>query len=187
MTDFKDLKKEWKSRDISKPKQSHKTIIAKMRKLKTKQTISQVVLSVTAIVLIGFFFYVSAYTNSRATLGLLLMIGSLLLRIGVEIYYKLNDKKFDFSQSAKELQQKLVSYHKTRLTVNYVLTPLLFVIYIIGFVVLLPVFKANLSEGFYTYILWSSVVIFAVLAVFIGYHIRKELRELRDIKTVFED
>ena len=187
MTDFKEFKKEWMMRELPKSEQSYKTIIEKMRRLKTQQTISQVVLSVTAIILIGFFFYISAYTNSRATLGLLMMIGSLLLRIGIEIYYKLNDKKFDFSQSAKELHQKLVGYHKIRSIVNYVLTPILFATYIVGFVVLLPVFKANLSGGFYTYILWSSIVIFVVLAVFIGYHIRRELRELRDMKTVFED
>ena len=187
MTDFKELKKEWMTRELPQSEQSHKTIIEKMRKLKTQQTIGQVVLSVTAIILIGFFFYVSAYTDSRATLGLLLMIGSLLLRIIVEIYYKLNSKKFDFSQSAKKLHQKLAGYHKIRLIVNYVMSPILFVTYILGFVVLLPSFKANLSAGFYTYILWSSGFIFSLLVVFIGYHIRKESRELRDIKNVFED
>lgn len=187
MTDFKDLKDEWKKRELSKPDHSHKTIIAKMRKLKTQQTIGQIVLSVTAIILIGFFFYVSAYTDSRASLGLLLMIGSLLLRIIIEIFYKLNSKKFDFSQSAKELHQKLVNYHKIRSLVNYILTPILFIIYITGFVVLLPVFKANLSQGFYTYILWSSGFIFAFLALFIGYHNKRESHELRDMKKVFED
>lgn len=186
MTNFKDIKQEWDSRKLSGPDKSYKSIIEKTRKIKKKQTITQVVLSVTAIILIGFFFYVSAYTNPTATLGLFLMIGSLLLRIVIEIYYKLNDKKFDFSQSVKVVHQKLVRYHKIRLTVNYVLTPILFAAYIIGFVVLLPVFKANLPIGFYTYILWSSFIIFALLALFISYHIRKELRELQGLKTDFE-
>ncbi|HZK08626.1 MAG TPA: hypothetical protein VFC92_10545 [Bacteroidales bacterium] len=186
MTNFYNIKQEWASREFSEPEKSYKSIIEKTRKIQTRQIISQVVLSVTAIILIGFFFYVSAYTNSRATLGLLLMIGSLLLRIIIEIKYKLDDKKIDFSQSAKVLHQKLVHYHKIRLAVNYILSPILFATYIIGFVLLLPVFKANLSEGFYTYVQWSSFLIFVFLALFICYQIRKELRELRYLKTVFE-
>lgn len=186
MTNFKNIKQEWDSRKLPGPDKSYKSIIERTRKIKRKQTITQVVLSVTAIILISFFFYISAYTNSRATLGLLLMIGSLLLRIVIEIYYKLDNKKIDFSQSAKIMHRKLVRYHKIRLVVNYMLSPILFAIYIIGFVVLLPVFKANLPEGFYTYILWSSFIIFIFLALFISYHIKKELRELQDLKNDFE-
>jgi hypothetical protein len=55
-------------------------------------------------------------------------------------------------------------------------------LYGIGFLILLPLFKANLSSGFYTYIVVSSIVVLLVLGLFIGKQMNKELMELRALK-----
>jgi hypothetical protein len=52
---------------------------------------------------------------------------------------------------------------------------------------MLPVFKAQLSEGFYLYILISGGVVFIGLALFIGFHILKELKALGLIQQILKD
>jgi hypothetical protein len=52
---------------------------------------------------------------------------------------------------------------------------------------MLPVFKAELSEGFYLYILISGVAVFIVLALFIGFHIRKELLALKFLNATLKE
>lgn len=181
---FEDLKSAWKNQhNIDPPENGSQKIVEKVRFMKNKQRITNGVLAITFLVLVGFFFYISAYRYTQVMLLLLTMIGAVLLRIGIEVYSLSNLKKLDSTVHMGEFFIKLKRYYTQRLKVHYVATPLILIIYSIAFVGLLPYFKESLSSGFYTYIQISSVMVLIVLSFFIGLQIRKELRLLRTLKN----
>lgn len=187
MNNYKDFKEQWGRRSQSElPKNAVADIITKGKILNRKQLITQIVLGVTCVVLIGFFFYISAYNDKTVSIGLLLMIGSLSLRMLIEYFYTFSTKKILPDETLHTYSEKLKRYYKSRLFISYLVTPVLFISYIAGFIMLLPSFEQNLSSGFYQYILYSSLLIFIILAVLIAIQIRKELSLIRDLKMEIE-
>ena len=124
----------------------------------------------------------SAYKNTRAFWGLGIMMSSLIIRIVMEYYSIRNLTKIPPYKKMKDYNQKLINYYTSRKFIHFLVTPILFGCYVFGFILLLPVFKKNLSQGFYTYILWSSVFIFLGLAILIAVQIKKELLILKQLK-----
>ena len=186
MSNFNDIKQEWAARNIpSAPENDYKGIIEKSKRIHTKQLIGQVVLGVTVLILILFFFYISAYKNATVFLGLGMMIGSLVLRIGIEFLSMIKKTHIAADKDMKAFNRELITYYTRRKVIHYLITPLLFGCYVAGFIMLLPSFKESLSAGFYTYIIVSSVFIFIGLAVLIGVQIRKELGVLRELHLDF--
>ena len=182
MSNFDDIKQQWAGREIPlAPENQLKSIIEKSKRIRKKQLIGQVVLGITALVLILFFFYISAYKNATVFLGLGIMIGSLLLRIGIEFFAMVKKSHFPADKDMTQFNQDLIRFYKRRRYIHFIVTPVLFGSYIIGFMMLLPSFKEALSSGFYTYIIVSSVFIFLALAILIGVQIRKELGLLREL------
>lgn len=185
MNNFDELKKQWEQREIPAPPEGGSDeIIRKSRYLHKKQLIGQAVLGSTVLLLLLFFFYVSAYRNSTAFWGLWLMMGSLLLRMGIEGLSMVKRRKFAVGAAMTDFNRELISYYKARKYIHFLLTPLLFAAYIGGFLMLLPIFEQQLSAGFYTYIFYSSWVIFFALAVLIVVQIRKELEILRSLISI---
>lgn len=183
MTVFEDLKEQWADQPKPEvPDDGVKKIIEKITSIRRKQRITNVVLSITALVLVGFFFYISAYKFQMVTLGLLLMIGGLILRIGIEFSSIRNLKRMNVSTDAQSFKEQLIQYYKGRTKVHFLATPLIIITYCIGFVLLLPSFKATLSSGFYSYIVISSVVLLVVLGIFIVKQVQKELMMLNELK-----
>lgn len=183
MDSFKKIQSKWeKQAEITIPENGFEVMLNKIKAIKNKQKITNIVLGITALVLIGFFFYISGYNNNQVVLGLSLMIGGLITRIVIELLSIKRLKKLNTSANNAVFRQGLIKYYSQRRIVHLVLTPIIIVLYIIGFIILLPLFKANLSTGFYTYIVVSSIVVLLVLGLFIGRQIKKELMELRVLK-----
>lgn len=183
MNDFNDIKANWAQRDIPAPPiNGHREAIKKASYIKKRQQLGQAILVVTVIMLLAFFYHVSAMKNTRLTGGLCLMIGSLLLRIGVEFFSNAQLKSFTPTLQAEEFGRKISAYYRSRFFIHTLLTPFLFIGYIIGFLILLPSFKANLSAGFYSYILFSAGASFVFLALLILIQTRKELQMIRQMK-----
>ncbi len=188
MSNYNDIKQHWAAREIPvAPEDAITSIIEQSKTIRKKQVIGQIVLGITSIILIVFFFYVSAYKNQTVFLGLGIMIGSLLLRIGIEFFAMVKKSNLPSNFDMKQFNQELISFYKRRRYIHFIITPALFVSYILGFRMLLPTFEQELSYGFYTYIHISSWFIFAGLAVLIGVQIRKELALLMDLRHGFED
>ena len=184
MSNFNDIKQQWAAREIPMPpEQGFSKIIDTSKTLRIKQWIGQVVLGITVLILILFFFYISAYKNNRVFLGLGIMIGSLVLRIGLEFFAIIKKSNMPADKDMKYYRKQLIRFYTRRKYLHFLVTPLLFVSYIIGFIMLLPSFKQALSSGFYTYIFISSWFIFLALAILIGFQIRKELIFLKDLKA----
>lgn len=185
MISFEDLQSQWDNQSKIEPsKDGFNKVLNKVRAIRKKQKITNVVLTTTILVLGYFFFYISGYKNSQVILGLALMIGSLVIRVVIEFYsirkLKNINRLIDFGQFRK----KMIQYYQERVKVHFIMTPIITGLYIIGFAILLPLFKASLSKGFYTYIIVSSIVVLLVLGTFITKQIRKELSELRLLKNM---
>lgn len=185
MTAFNDLKSQWEQQpQVEAPANGSTIIIKKISVLKKKQRIANIVLLATAIVLTVFFFYVNAYTNALVTLALSLMIGVLLIRVILEYFSIKKLNQLDVTTNASSFKTAITSYYKKRIITHYIITPIIMSLYISGFVILLPVFKENLSKGFYTYIIVSGLCVFIIMILGIGKQIKKELRILKQIKTI---
>lgn len=183
MSNFDIIKQEWATRKTPATSEKEwKDILDKSKNIHKKQQIGQVVLGITALVLILFFIYVSAYKFATVFLGLGIMIGSLLLRIGIEFFAMVKKSYLPVDEAMKMYNGKLIKYYRQRKVTHFIVTPILFGSYIVGFILLLPSFKESLSSGFYTYILISSCFIFIALALLIGTQIKKELSLFRELK-----
>jgi len=183
MTTFEDLKSQWENQpEQNTPSKGSELIVQKMNNIKRKQGISNIVLLVTVLILVAFFIYIEAYNNTTVTLALLLMISSLLVRIIIEFFSIRKLKTIDITKSSTDFKTNIVAYYKNRIITHYIMTPVIILLYSIGFIILLPFFKKYLSEGFYTYILVSAIVVLFVMVFFIRKQIKKELLILKGLR-----
>ncbi len=187
---FEQISQNWQNQEHKSESNSAEYImdIAKKQnqELKHKKLWTIGILCLTSIILITFFIYVGAYNNWTESFGLSLMIAMLLLRIIIEFLSKQHLQRIDKTLDFQTYVYKYKRYFKKRQWLHFVITPIIYLTYFGGFVSMLPVFKAELSSGFYLYILISGFVVFIGLAVFIAFHIRKELQDLQFLKHVFE-
>jgi len=184
MKEFEDLKSQWEGQPSPEiPQDGIQNIKKKMKDIKGKQRGTNIILLLTGLVLIGFFFYISAYKFQTVMIGLLLMISALLVRILIELLSIKTINKLDISEDAANFKSRLVKYYNSRVKVHFIFTPIIILLYCIGFVMLLPSFKDSLSPGFYTYIWVSSIVLLIVFGILIGKQAKKELSELRQLKS----
>lgn len=171
----------WGNQDNDISNYSPKKIITKAKKQRNGQYINIAIMSITVMILIIYAFYYAFNQWNTFNLGLLLMISSLTFRIILEFYsiYRKEDRLI--SMDHKSYHAYLKKYYRTRLTINYVITPLCILVYIIGFYLLLPYFKEYLSEGFYTYILISGIISLLFVIAIIMYSTIKEQRFLKQL------
>jgi hypothetical protein len=183
MNSFEELQSQWNNQKITKaPNQGHDVIIAKVNAIKNKQKYTNIVLSLTVLILVVFFVYISAYNYAIVAFALLLMMGSLGLRIGLELHSIKKLRELNVNVSATNFKQSIIRYYKNRVRIHVIYTPIILLLYSFGFILMLPSFKDSLSAGFYQYIVISSVIILLVLSLFIYKQIRKELNALQELK-----
>lgn len=182
MSNFDNIKHQWTDRQIpSGPEKGYTSILEKSKKIHKKQLIGQWVLGITAAILIWFFFYISAYNNSQVFIGLGIMIGSLCLRIGIEFMSLIKKEHLPSDLALTDFRNAQIKFYKRRRIIHFWVTPILFISYIVGFLMLLPGFEEEFSSGFYRYILISSTIVFIALGFLISNQIIKELRLLREL------
>lgn len=180
---FDKLKEQWAAQEGVQPGEGeYAAVLHKIKAVKKKQYLTNMILGATIGVLVYFFIYIAAYNSNRAILGLSIMIGTLLLRVLLEQWSIITLGKMNAMQQMKTFQEALVTYYQRRIRTHYIYTPILIIGYIVGFVLLLPLFKAHLSSGFYTYILWSGTAVLLGLSWLIAKQVAKELATLRALR-----
>ena len=188
MEEFKSLQSIWTQQE-SEIKISSEEVIQEsdrlQKKLIHKKRGTVVILSVTVFILVAFMFYVTAYKFIQPFIGIGLMIASLVLRILVELVSIQRFQKIKEIISFRECSKKLLLFYNWRKKVSYVFVPIIFILYVIGFVLLLPSFKENLSSGFYNYVLFSGIAILLFFVFFIRQQILNELRITRELANMF--
>ena len=158
-----------------------KEIITKAKKQRNSQYISITVMSLTVMVLIIYAFYYAFSQWNTFNLGLILMISSLTFRIVLELFFLYRKEKQLISMAQKAYRAYLKKYYKARQMINYVITPICVIVYIIGFYLLLPYFKEYFSQAFYNYIVISGILsLIVVIAIIINSTI-KEQRFLKQL------
>ncbi len=183
MNNFEEIESNWKNQPaIQVTEEGFEDVLNELRKIKNKQRITNAVLSSTALILVVFFFYISGYSNQQVIFGISLMVGGLLVRILLEVLSVRKLKKMNALSHRTEFRNDLIGYYKGRKFVHFVWTPLIILSYVAGFLILLPLFKANLSSGFYAYIIISSIVLLISLSFFISKQIRTEMRNLKRLQ-----
>lgn len=182
MDEFKKLQHIWSSQPDAKTAEiSAESAIRKINTIQRGYKITRLVLTVTAIVLILFYFYINGYYNITVSIAFAMMGTALLTRIGLEFlcHQKLN--KINPGQNVNQYKNEVIVYYKKRNYVHYLVTPATLTLYIIGFTMLLPFFKKYLSYGFYMYIVISFIVLCIVGVVFFMIQIRKEQKILKEL------
>lgn len=184
MKSFDEIQSQWNSQKSQVPPENgHELIIRKVNTIKKKQKLTNVILTITVLVLITFFIYITAYNNLLVTASLLLMILSLATRIAFEIRSIKMLNNLNVNNTVENFKKSMINYYKTRVQTHLIWTPLITVLYSTGFILLLPSFKANLSTGFYNYIIVSSILVLVFLGALIFTQIKKELSILKELKS----
>jgi len=182
--EFKDIQNTWQQQSGETTLPDFEPAKQNLKQLRQKQQISKSILAITGIILIAFFFYISAYKYSGPLLGMSLLIGVILVRVFIEIKSQQQLKKISVLLSLEEFKAQLITYYKKRKTLAFKIIPILLIIYNIGMVIMMYYFYQYLSRGFFYYIVISYIVSFVVLF----YFIRKQvLSELLILKTLQED
>ena len=181
MNNVNKIKEQWVPRGIpAQPEKGHQEIIRKSGDIHDKKRISQVVLGAAILILGLFFFYISTDISSTAFWGPGIMAGTLVMKMYIE-FAMIKNRRFPIDEAMTHYKRQLIRYYKTRKYIHFIVTPLLFAAYIYGFVMLLSIFEQELLGEFYTYIIYSSWVVFLGLAVLIGVQSRKELEILKSL------
>ncbi|MEO9076279.1 MAG: hypothetical protein ABI263_03175 [Gelidibacter sp.] len=182
MKTFDDLKNQWQEQSLPEtPKDGSKKVLKKIDFIQRKQRITNGVLLTTILVLTGFFFYINAYNYRIVAFGLLLMIGTLSIRVSIEYFSIKRLKQLDVTKDALTFKAEMVTYYSSRIKTHYIATPVIIFFYVVGFYLLLPSFKQSLSKGFYTYVWVSAIVLLFVLVFFIAREIRNELSNIKEM------
>ncbi len=183
MNEFEELKNDWTEQPIQGPSPSDfLELKSGIKNVAKKQKITNIVLLATVGVLIVFFFYVGAIEYNDVALAIGAMIAALVIRVLVESLSIAHLKNLVTAISIQNFKERLKKYYQNRIWVHLVLTPILLAVYSFAFWTLLPDFKVSLSEGFYNYIVYSSIALLIIFGFFIGNEVRKELSVLSELK-----
>lgn len=191
MKEFEKLQQVWTAQTGANAKASATDLINKAKihamEIKRKHFWTIAILLLTFLILAAYFIWINLYDINLFTVGLGLMMGMLLLRIALEVVSIGRFQKLQLDVSLKDYSQSVNKFYAWRKRIHYVFTPIIYLSYFCGFVLMLPVLKVNLSSGFYTYILISGLAVFIGLAVIIYKQIKEEMGLMAYLKLLHAD
>ena len=180
--EFKDIQNTWQQQSGKTTVPDFKPAQQKLKKIRIGQRITQLILGITGIVLIVFFFYISAYKYNGTLLGMSLLISVIVIRVFIEIKSQQQLKKINRLLSLEDFKAQLITYYEKRKKLAFTIIPLLLVIYNIGVGIMMYYFYQYLSRGFFYYVLISYLVSFVVLFYFIRKQVLNELSILKNLQ-----
>jgi hypothetical protein len=188
MKTFEELQNIWDQQTESDKKPTATEIIKKAdannKKIKRSHFWTKVILSLTSLILIAYYIWVGAYTQTLFSFGLCIMITMLLIRIALEWISAKKLERLKTDVNLIEYSKLAHQFYEWRKKIHYIFTPIIYLTYIIGFTLLLPVFKDNFSRGFYLYILLSGYVFLLIFGLFMVRIIKKEIKLLNFLKNI---
>lgn len=191
MEKFKELQSSWNQQAVIEPKLDTEEIktksFQKIKAQKVKHFWTIGILSTLIFILI--FFYKLIYNDEITSKikGVELMIFVIVIRIILEIVSAMLFQKIDFTTSFKNHTVQLVTYFKFRKTIHFIFTPIIYLLYIVGFYLLLPLFKTKLSHGFYLYVIVSGIAFLTLFNLQLFKIIRKDLNDLKFLQNADKD
>lgn len=183
--EFKDIQNTWQQQTNSAATTTppdFEPTKQKLAQLRKKQQLTKLILGITGVILVLFFFYISAYKHGGPLLGMSLLIGVVLVRVYIEIRSQQRLKKINVLLSLNEFKEQLIIYYQKRKTLAFRIIPVLLIIYNIGFIIMSYYFYQYLSRGFFYYIVISYIVSFVILFIFIRKQVLNELQILKNLQ-----
>lgn len=188
MNDFNQIQELWDSQSKKQPLIHPHDIIRKteihLQKIKRKYIGTALILAITLTVLIAYFLWIGFYQWSLFTAGMSLMMGMLSWRIALELISMKRFSKIRPNTSFIEYSERVTTYYIWRKRVHLLYTPIIYLIYIAGFILLLPVFKLNRSEGMFWYCAISGSVFLIGFGFLMISMIQKEIKMLSHLKNI---
>jgi hypothetical protein len=184
METFESLQNLWaRQEELSKP--SVEELIKKgenhIKKLKNGQLFTTIILSSLIIVLVVYFIYIGTYTVNKFTVGLSSMISVILLRVILEVVSIRKLRSITPYLALKEYSGKMQHYYRWRKRIHTVIIPVIYILYTIGFTLLLPAFKANMSNFMYWYSVISGYGFLTLFALALVRILKKETELLKHL------
>ena len=188
MEKFNNIRSLWtKQVDASPPNDSNtliKVANQKIKIIKRNHVGTIVILSATIAVLVYYYLWLFNAAISNRIIGLQLMIFVLVARVILEIISIIQFYKIDFTADFKNYTKQLMLFYKLRKAIHFILTPIIYIGYIVGFASMLPLFKENFSTGFYIYILVSGFGFLILFSYFLLKVIKKDMKNLDVLKQL---
>lgn len=182
MEDFDKIISGWKNQLVPEPNNSSEIIRLARERLddsRKKHLITITVLGITLLV-IALYAVISHGKGFLFMAGIGLMITSLLVRILIEWNSSETLKKINVDEITSSYLQQLTRFYQSRKRIHGWVTVAVFSAYVVGFLLLLPLFKQIMSQGFFIYILVSGLITFTALIYFISRKTREELNRLNE-------
>ena len=187
MNDFNDIQSIWQKQDrqpqLNIEELSEKVKSQKLQALK-KYLYTIVILTIVCIGILVLW-WLTPWGNA-VSIGLSIMFSAILVRIGFELYTYNRMKGIDISAESSQYQQKIKSFYRQRRIFVTVVTTATVLLYIAGFMIMLPVFKTTLPQWFYIYIVVFLIIGIPVSAFLLIRHARNELEELRQVISLLD-
>ncbi|WP_430815521.1 hypothetical protein [Carboxylicivirga sp. RSCT41] len=187
MNDFNDIQNIWQNQ-ARQPKVSAEELNekAKMQKLTALKKYLYTIIILTIVSAGIMVLWWLTPLGNAVSAGLSIMFSALIVRIGFELYSYNKMKAIDISAETELYHQKLKAYYRQRRIFVTVVTFVSVLLYIVGFLIMLPVFKATLPQWFYIYILVFLIIGIPVSAYLLIRHARRELSELRRVLSLLD-
>ena len=186
MEKFDDLHNVWGNQSDSKPAISASDLIKKgeahRKKLKASQFWTIGILSALIIILVGYFIWMGVHKLNGFTIGLAIMICVIIMRVTLEWISVIKFNAIKPDTSLKEFSNKMQQFYSWRKRIHWIFIPIIYILYIVGFTMMLPSFKENLSQGMYVYVIISGYGSLIVFALFIIRFIKREVQLLDYLK-----
>lgn len=188
MTDFNQIQELWNSQSDTSSSVRADEIILKaenhLKKIKRDHIVTIAILVVVVTVLVAYFIWLNLSRWNLFTTGLSLMIGMLVWRITLELISVKRFSSIKPDGSFSEYSKKITTFYTWRKKVHLVLTPIIYLSYIAGFMMLLPALKANLTAGMFWFCAISGSGFLIGFGVFLIHLIRKEISILDYLKGI---
>ncbi|MFN5168822.1 MAG: hypothetical protein ACK5DD_04305 [Cyclobacteriaceae bacterium] len=155
---------------------------AHIKKVRTGHWGTITIISVLIIVLIGYFVGMKSYRMNGLTTGLTLMIVVMIVRVVLEWMSVNRFRSIKAENSLTEFSAGMQGYYAWRKRIHTVFIPIIYILYVIGFTLLLPAFKENLSRGMYLYCMISGYGFLTLFALFMVRILKKEMKLLEFLK-----
>lgn len=181
MNEFKDLQDIWNQQIVEPcPADKITELAQKQKRHSTKKHIAGIAVMGTVSLLVLILWLLFAISPS-IQLGLSLMFASIFTRTILEYYSFLRLKRIDTAEAPDSYQKKIQSFYRLRRSLMSFVTAIAVTLYSVGFVIMLPDFKANLPHWFYIYILAFLIVGIPLSAYLIYRQARKEFKDLSEV------
>ncbi|MBT1706024.1 hypothetical protein, partial [Chryseosolibacter indicus] len=155
---------------------------AHLRKVRAGQWGTIVIISLLIIVLITYFIFMKSYLMNGLTIGLTLMIVVMIARVVLEWISARRFVKIRPDSSLAEFSARMQGYYAWRKKIHTVFIPTIYILYVIGFTLLLPAFKTNLSHSMYLYCVISGYGFLTLFAFLLVRILKKEMKLLEFLK-----